>query len=1509
MRVSCFLYSSFVNRHIGITNRDIPEMLRVIGGGYKSLEQLIDDIVPHEIRDETALKRSNIPIEGLVDDIALVKLREIADENIRARNFLGQGFYGTVMPHVIQRYMMEEPGWFTPYTPYQSEISQGRLEMLLNFQTMINDLTGLKFSNCSLLDEGSAAAEAMSIAYNSTSGDQRTKFFVAHDVHPTTVAVVKNRASPLNYEIVEGDPETFEFDDTFFGALLQYPGTDGFVNPELESIISGIKSHGIVTTVATDLLALCLLRPPGEMGADICIGSSQRFGVPIGFGGPHAAFISVADNKLMRKLPGRIVGISKDRTGKLAYRLTLQTREQHIRREKATSNICTAQALLANISAAYAIYHGPETLKEIARRTHFMAKTLENLLLSDRSTTFKIVHSSYFDTVCVEFENPYAETVVARGHQNEINIRLINEYTISVSFDETHTLEDVGLIYSQITKNQPKELHLASHIGLDNSIVRSSKFLTHPTFNKYQSETEMLRYMYHLQKKDMGLEDSMIPLGSCTMKLNSAAEMIPLSWLNFNRMHPFAPTTQTKGYQQLFNSLEKSLAAITGFDAISLQPNAGATGEYSGLRAIQAYHEHNNQPERKVCLIPRSAHGTNPASAKMAGMEVVIIECLPDGYIDFSDLRKKLEKHANVVSAIMITYPSTFGIFEEDVIKCCEMVHSYGGQVYMDGANMNAQVGLTNPGFIGADVVHLNLHKTFCLSEGTLVSLPNGTCIPIENLVQSNITEILAYSENKKRIIPGKLVNKFNTGGKKCITLTFQDGRTVTCTEDHKILTTLGWVEAGSLLETHKIVVSGIESVHDIDIDELEKHFEVTYGRFVFNMITPSDRERTLAFFRLTGFASADGSLYERKKKGQYKLPVYVGVMYDCQLILNDIELLTGKRPTVYDNSNVFVIQYPAELAEAIASIPGINESGKRTDSKECLPSIILSDTTPISIIREYLGGLFGGDGISPCIVHLDNNPDTMKEVRFLQTRSDKNVVTKIMNQVKFCLRRLGVESYVCKTKTPSKHNKYYNPDVPRYIGRLTVKWGTDFAENVGFRYCSHKSARLGAATAWWRMKQTILEQRRSVARKALHMNNSNSYNGNGSKWKHYVSRAYNEEIIDTPILNKYYTSFDSYDRLSKQHLDVAANGGARKSNKGLRQSNKRANFPAKNKKGNNTGVPELKHFLKSIGALDWFSSHTKGGTWYNITYASKRTDVDEPVLFLNMIGKRSAGIRTVYDLTVEKHHSFLANNIVVHNCIPHGGGGPGVGPIGVRSHLAPFLPTHPYSEIGTKGDGYVGPMTSGIQGSASILPVVWMYLEMMGQSGLRKATKIAILNANYIMTNLKDHYDVNFVSRRGEWCAHEFVIDISPFNKYGIKAEDVCKRLIDFSFHGPTMSWPVNECLMIEPTESESKAELDRFIEAMIHIRAEIEEVVNGTVEYKDSIIYHAPHTVNDLVSDWDRKYSRERGVYPVERLREKKFWPSVNRLDNAWGDRNIFCSCNDLESLDSLNSVTSKQ
>jgi glycine dehydrogenase len=673
-------------------------------------------------------------------------------------------------------------------------------------------------------------------------------------------------------------------------------------------------------------------------------------------------------------MPGRIVGVTKDRNGKKAYRLTLQAREQHIRREKATSNICTAQALLANVAAAFAIYHGPVGLQRIATRVHNLATTLDRMLQlhAHYRSHFEVVHDIYFDTVCVKFNSPMADTVMQRAAEQGCNLRQLDEYTICVSFDELHDVNDVGKVYTLLTESDPSQSQLLLYHQNPASwtatqvCTRTTSFLQHPTFNSYHSETEMMRYLNRLKNKDYSLVDGMIPLGSCTMKLNPAAAMIPLSWLSVNRIHPFAPPDQTRGYQELFREMEQALAQLTGLDVVSLQPNAGATGEYAGLRAIQAYHQSIGQEQRNVCLIPASAHGTNPASATLAGMRVVIVKCLPDGYIDFSHLCEKLKQHRSELSAIMITYPSTFGIYEEDVKECCELVHEYGGQVYMDGANMNAQIELTSPGEIGADVVHLNLHKTLC---------------------------------------------------------------------------------------------------------------------------------------------------------------------------------------------------------------------------------------------------------------------------------------------------------------------------------------------------------------------------------------------------------------------------------------------------------------------------------------------------------------------------------------------------------VPHGGGGPGVGPIAVREHLAPFLPTHPFAsaEI-TKGDGYVGPLTSGIQGSASILPISWMYLNMMGLKGLRKATEIAVLNANYMMQQLRPYYNVSYRSRDAESCAHEFVIDASPFNKVGIRAEDIAKRLMDYSFHAPTMSWPVKECLMIEPTESESKIEMDRFIKAMIMIREEIEQVEKHHIAYEDSPLYHAPHTMVDMVSEvWDRKYSKESAVYPMDELRGQvhKLWPATNRLDNGWGDRNLFCNCYDFDSV----------
>lgn len=959
-----FFSSTFIDRHIGPREHEIQFMLKSIGA-FNSLDEFTDQVIPETIK-YNQLQNTSLTKGGLEEKEALLKLKKIMKENVVNKSLLGQGFYNTHTPNVILRNILENPAWYTPYTPYQAEISQGRMEMLLNYQTMIADLTELPYSNCSLLDEGTAAAEAMTIAYNISRN--RKKIFVDQNIHPTTLSVVKNRADPLGIEVVTGNISSFDYREDLFGAILQYPGTDGKIEPQLGNIIEKIKENNICVILSTDLLALTLLKSPGELGADIAVGTSQRFGVPLGFGGPHAAFISVSNKNLMRKMPGRIVGVSKDRSGKLAYRLTLQTREQHIKREKATSNICTSQALLANVATAYAIYHGPEGLKNIGLHCHKLAFTLDKMIdysnLNPHENVLKISvdHEYYFDTLCIKYEKPIAKTIIEDALQDGYNLRLLDDFRITISFDETNDLQDVKNIFRLITKQDKKkeiEIPDVDPVIDDETLLRKSNYLNHKTFNSYHSETDMLRYLYQLQQKDLGLANSMIPLGSCTMKLNATSEMIPISWDSVNNLHPLIPSDQSRGYSKLFGSLENILSEITGFDGYSLQPNSGASGEYAGLRAIKAYHEFHGNSHRNICLIPSSAHGTNPASCAMSGMKIVVIKCTSDGYIDMEDLEEKVTKHSKELGAIMITYPSTFGIFEENIMDICSLVHDHGGQVYMDGANMNAQLGLTSPGFIGADVAHLNLHKTFC---------------------------------------------------------------------------------------------------------------------------------------------------------------------------------------------------------------------------------------------------------------------------------------------------------------------------------------------------------------------------------------------------------------------------------------------------------------------------------------------------------------------------------------------------------IPHGGGGPGVGPIGVKKHLIPFLPSHLHLNKGYQ----VGPVASAPYGSASILPISWMYLNMMGEKGLKKASQVAILNANYIRTKLAPYYKISYLSRKGEYCAHEFVIDISVWNKYHIFSEDIAKRLMDFGFHAPTMSWPVKECLMIEPTESESMEELDRFIDSMITIRSEIDEIIAERIDYKDSTLYHAPHTVERVCSDdWDRKYSREKAAYPTLWLKEKKFWPSVERLDNSWGDRNLFCSCYDMSKI----------
>lgn len=699
----------FVNRHLGSIETKIQLMLETLG--LSSLDTLIDKTVPQAIRITQNL---HLP-EPQSEYNALAKLKEIAAKNHIFRSFIGMGYNDCITPPVIQRNILENPGWYTAYTPYQAEIAQGRLEALLNFQSMIIDLTGLEIANASLLDEATAAAEAMTMSYNVAKNKSKT-FFVSQHCHPQTIEVVETRAKPLGIEIIIGDHQNFSFNKPIFGALLQYPATDGTIY-NYSNFINQAHQIGALVTIAADILSLTLLTPPGEFGADIAVGSSQRFGVPLGYGGPHAAYFATKE-EFKRQVPGRIVGVSKDANGKPALRLALQTREQHIRREKATSNICTAQVLLAVIASMYAVYHGPQGLKNIAEKIH----NLTAILAAGLQQLGYTVTPPFFDTVRVKLaKKPLAE-IIKNAAENYINLRVLDEDTITISLDETTTPEDVIDLW-QIFADKP-ELPFdfssvdSSQFQLNNQVIRNSSYLNHPVFNRYHSETEILRYIHQLQSKDLSLTTSMIPLGSCTMKLNATAEMMPVTWPEFGKIHPFAPKSQTFGYQILFQQLEEWLAEITGFAGISLQPNAGSQGEYAGLLVIRQYHENRGESHRNVCLIPQSAHGTNPASAVMCGMKVVAVACDEAGNIDIKDIKDKAEKYQNELAALMVTYPSTHGVFEEEIKEICEIIHQFGGQVYMDGANMNAQVGLCRPGDIGADVCHLNLHKTFCIPHG-----------------------------------------------------------------------------------------------------------------------------------------------------------------------------------------------------------------------------------------------------------------------------------------------------------------------------------------------------------------------------------------------------------------------------------------------------------------------------------------------------------------------------------------------------------------------------------------------------------------------------------------------------------------------------------------------------------------------------------------------------------------------------------------------------------------------
>jgi len=703
----------FINRHIGPNVDETSAMLALLG--YQNLNALIDAAVPKKIR---AGKKLNLPPARTEFD-ALAELKRIASENKVFRSFIGQGYYDTITPPVIQRNVLENPGWYTQYTPYQAEISQGRLESLLNFQTVVIDLTAMDIANASLLDESTACAEAMMMCHRFKATDTRNVFFVSANCHPQNIEVVRTRGEALGVEVVIGDHETFAFSDKVFGALVQYPDTFGAIH-DFSPFIEKAHAIGAMVTVSADLLALTLIKPPGEFEADIAVGSAQRFGVPLGYGGPHAAYFATRD-EFKRQMPGRLVGVSKDSRGKPALRLALGTREQHIRREKATSNICTAQALLANMAALYAVYHGPEGLKRIAKRIHIIAN---HFATSVMAKGFTVDYTEFFDTISVVCgSEKQRDEILKRANENAMNLRAHGSNLILVSFDETSDVSILSDLIAVFSGKQAEPFVIENSLeetefGFRDFHQRTTHFLQHSVFNRYHSETEMLRYIKRLESRDLSLTASMIPLGSCTMKLNAVAEMFPVSWPEIGRLHPFAPLSQARGYQILFQNLEDWLAEITGFAGISLQPNAGSQGEYAGLLVIRAYHVSRGDKHRNVCLIPTSAHGTNPASAVMAGMTVVAVACDTNGNIDVADLRTKAEAHKADLSCLMITYPSTHGVFEETIRDICDIIHQNGGQVYMDGANMNAQVGLTSPGFIGADVCHLNLHKTFCIPHG-----------------------------------------------------------------------------------------------------------------------------------------------------------------------------------------------------------------------------------------------------------------------------------------------------------------------------------------------------------------------------------------------------------------------------------------------------------------------------------------------------------------------------------------------------------------------------------------------------------------------------------------------------------------------------------------------------------------------------------------------------------------------------------------------------------------------
>ncbi|MBI5864441.1 MAG: aminomethyl-transferring glycine dehydrogenase [Planctomycetes bacterium] len=1172
----------FANRHIGPSEAEISLMLAKLG--VKSLDGLIDQTVPAAIRLSRPLQLD----EARSEFEALAELRGYASENRLLRSMIGMGYYDCITPPVIQRNILENPGWYTQYTPYQAEISQGRLEALLNFQTMVADLTGLPLANASLLDEATAAAEAMHMAH-AVCRDERSSFFVAKACHPQTIAVVQTRARALGVEVTVGCPGSADFSKgAYFGVLLQYPGTTGSVCNHRD-LISRVRAAGTVVIVASDLLALTLLTPPGELGADIAIGSAQRFGVPLGGGGPHAAFMSTR-NEYARQMPGRIIGVSKDAQGKPAYRLAIQTREQHIRREKATSNICTAQVLLAVMAGMYAVYHGPHGLRRIGQRVHAMAAVLGEGL---RRLGLDVPTSPMFDTISVKLHGgETADAVLDRAVAAGYNLRRIDGQCVGVSCDETTTPQDVPALWRVFAPLAElgftfDEVLAETDLGYPRELMRTSAYLTHPAFNRYHCEHEMLRYIKRLESRDLSLTTSNIPLGSCTMKLNAVAEMFPISWPEFGRIHPYAPADQMRGYARMFADLERWLAEITGLAAVSLQPNSGAQGEYAGLLTIRGYHESQARSgaPRDVCLIPVSAHGTNPASAVMAGFKVVTVKCDAQGNIDIADLKSKAAEHADRLGALMVTYPSTHGVFEEGIREICAIVHQHGGQVYMDGANMNAQVGLCRPGDIGADVCHLNLHKTFCIPHG-------------------------GGGPGMGPIAVAKHLAPFLPGNPLCVPQP----------------------------------PSAAFSVPQPP----SAAFSVPQPPSAAPASTPSRPDALPA-----------SASYRRR------LPhIHPG---DCPVFVT------------------FSTHQGWVLPETVRA--------------RVLEHCVHDHGTKIHLYAVV---------VMPDHVHLVFTP--LKD-----DRGEPYGLPEIMNGI----------------KGASAHG------VNKMLGRKGHVWQRESFDHV-------------------------LRHSESLETKI-------------------------EYVCENPVRRGLVRSPDEYQWLWREWVE--GEEGQEKKN-------------------------------AAEGGCGTQRDAAEGGCG---------------------TAKNAAGAAAVQ-----------ASN------------------------------------------GVQGPVSAAAYGSAGILAISWMYIRMMGAAGLKFATQAAILNANYMAKRLEGHYPILYRGAQGR-CAHEFIVDCRPLeHSAGVKVEDIAKRLMDYGFHAPTMSFPVPGTLMIEPTESESLGELDRLCDALIGIREEVRAIEENRADRSDNPLKHAPHTVAAVcATEWSHAYSREQAAFPAPWTREHKFWPHVGRIDNVWGDRNLFCTC----------------